>query len=197
MCAVPCASTAMPTDSPVVVISTGGRACAAEADARTRAATAKARRPTVMRAVSPDTWRRSPARLGYSPAMPVHRRTCPLCEAMCGLRIELEDGRVGAIRGDEEDPFSRGFICPKGATLGDLQHDPDRLTKPLRRRDGGWEPISWPEALREIVERLDAIRRAHGDDAIAVYAGNPTTHNYASTLGLIALAATLRTRSLF
>src|SRR5829696_525734 len=116
---------------------------------------------------------------------------------MCGLVIELDGGRAGAIRGDEEDAFSRGFICPKGATLADVHHDPDRLTAPLRRRGDGWEPVSWPEALREIGDRLDAVRRAHGDDAVAVYAGNPTTHNYSATLGLIALADALGTRSLF
>jgi anaerobic selenocysteine-containing dehydrogenase len=126
-----------------------------------------------------------------------HRRTCPLCEAMCGLTIELRDGRVTSVRGDASDPFSRGYICPKGAALGDLQDDPDRLTQPVRRTAGGWEPISWRAALRETATRLHAVRSAGGDDAIAIYAGNPTTHNYSATLALIALGDVLGTSRLF
>src|SRR4051794_41839164 len=63
--------------------------------------------------------------------------TCPLCEATCGLSVTLEDGRVTGVRGDDADVFSRGYICPKGASLGALHHDPDRLRRPLVRRGGG------------------------------------------------------------
>ncbi len=56
-----------------------------------------------------------------------HYRICPLCEAACGLRIETEAGRVTRIRGAEDDPFSRGYLCPKAVALKELHEDPDRL----------------------------------------------------------------------
>ncbi|HEV3052794.1 MAG TPA: molybdopterin-dependent oxidoreductase, partial [Longimicrobium sp.] len=111
-----------------------------------------------------------------------HYRTCTLCEAMCGLVLETEGGRVAAIRGDAEDPFSRGHICPKGVALGDVHADPDRLRQPLRRTPSGWQTVSWDEALDEAAEQLRAVQRAHGRDAVAVYQGNPTVHNYGSLL---------------
>ncbi|HKZ24726.1 MAG TPA: hypothetical protein VJ398_02940, partial [Acidimicrobiia bacterium] len=60
-------------------------------------------------------------------------RTCPLCEATCGLEIEIENEKVKRIRGDRADPFSKGFICPKGSTLKQLHEDPDRLRSPMVR----------------------------------------------------------------
>ena len=88
-----------------------------------------------------------------------HFRTCNLCEAMCGIAIGVEGGRVVSIRGDEDDPFSRGHICPKAVALQDLHEDPDRLRRPLRRRGTDWEEIGWDEALDEAAERLAAIQR--------------------------------------
>src|SRR5688572_2615708 len=93
--------------------------------------------------------------------------TCMLCEATCGLTVDIDDNRVVRIRGDEDDPFSRGHICPKGVALADIQHDPDRIRTPMRRRGTTWEPVGWDEALDEIADRLTAIRRAHGNDAVA------------------------------
>ena len=84
-------------------------------------------------------------------------RTCPLCEATCGLQLEVEDGHVTRIRGDADDPFSKGFICPKGSTLGALHEDPDRLRRPLVRRDGAHVEVSWDEAFAEIDRRLTAL----------------------------------------
>ena len=71
-----------------------------------------------------------------SDAVSVHYRTCPLCEATCGLEITMAGDTVKRIRGDRDDVFSRGFICPKGSTLKQIQEDPDRLRMPLVRRDG-------------------------------------------------------------
>jgi anaerobic selenocysteine-containing dehydrogenase len=107
----------------------------------------------------------------------VHHRACNLCEAMCGLRIEAEAGRVTKIRGDEEDPFSRGYLCPKAFALKDLHEDPDRLRRPMRRTKGGFEPIAWDDALDEAAAALARVQREHGDDAVAVYLGNPVVHN--------------------
>jgi anaerobic selenocysteine-containing dehydrogenase len=106
-----------------------------------------------------------------------HFRTCTLCEAMCGLVLETDGGRVVSVRGDAEDPFSHGHICPKGVALGDVHADPDRLRQPMRRTASGWQPVSWDEALDEAAERLQAVQREHGRDAVAVYQGNPTVHN--------------------
>jgi len=124
-------------------------------------------------------------------------RTCPLCEATCGLELELEEGRVGRIRGDEEDPFSRGFICPKGTTLGALHDDADRLRRPLLRRGGAHREASWDDAFAEVERRLTAVVEAAGQDAVAVYAGNPNAHNFANTLALRPLLKALGTKNVY
>ena len=109
-------------------------------------------------------------------------RTCPLCEATCGLEIELEGDRVASIRGDREDVFSHGFICPKGFALKELHEDPDRVRTPLiRRPDGSFAPASWDEAFAEIHRRLSPIL-AEDRNGVAVYLGNPNAHNLANML---------------
>jgi len=109
--------------------------------------------------------------------MTTHFRACNLCEAMCGLRIETDGQRVTSIRGDDDDPFSRGYLCPKATALKDLHEDPDRLRAPLKREGKTWRTIGWDEALDEAAKRLHEVRTKYGRDAIATYAGNPTTHN--------------------
>ena len=125
-------------------------------------------------------------------------RTCPLCEATCGLEIEVEDGRIGRIRGDEQDVFSQGFICPKGANLGALHHDPDRLTTPLvRDASGELVEATWDEAFAEIARRFAAIDAEHGREAFAAYLGNPAAHGLSAMIyGRVFLKA-LRTRNVF
>jgi len=125
----------------------------------------------------------------------VHFRACNLCEAMCGVRIEVDDGRVTSIRGDEEDPFSKGHICPKAVALKELHEDPDRLRQPLRRTASGWEPVSWEAALDEAARRLHETQQKHGRDAVGVYAGNPTVHNMGALMFLPQLLRALRTRN--
>ena len=112
--------------------------------------------------------------------MAVHFRTCNLCEAMCGVTVTTENGAITGIRGDADDPLSRGYICPKAAALGDLHDDPDRLRRPLRRRGTEWREIGWDEAFDEVAENIRRVRRQHGRHAVAVYQGNPTVHNYGS-----------------
>ncbi|MCC5948732.1 MAG: molybdopterin-dependent oxidoreductase [Nitriliruptoraceae bacterium] len=122
-------------------------------------------------------------------------RTCPLCEATCGLSLTLEDDTIVAVRGDEDDVFSAGYLCPKGATFGELDHDPDRLDTPLVRRDGELVEASWEEAFDEVATRLHALVQAHGPDAIGVYLGNPNVHNLAGQLYVRPLVKALRTRN--
>ncbi len=107
-----------------------------------------------------------------------HYRTCNLCEAMCGLEIEVVGDQVTSIRGDEQDVFSRGHICPKATALKDLYDDPDRLKTPVRRVGNRWEPISWDEAFDEAVDRLHEVQEKHGRSAVGLYFGNPNAHNF-------------------
>lgn len=105
-------------------------------------------------------------------------KTCPLCEAMCGLKVSVEDGRVAKIRPNDADVWSRGYICPKGTTLGDLHHDPDRLRTPLVRRGSQHVEVGWEEAFAEVERRLRPVIEAHGIEAVSAYIGNPTAHNW-------------------
>ena len=124
--------------------------------------------------------------------------TCPLCEATCGLEITVADGAVARIRGDADDVLSHGFVCPKGASLQELQDDPDRVRTPLLRApDGELRPASWDEAFTEIDRRLPAIRAQHGNDAVAVYVGNPSAHNLSALIYGRVLLKALGTRNIF
>ncbi|MDX1447916.1 MAG: molybdopterin-dependent oxidoreductase [Acidimicrobiia bacterium] len=124
-------------------------------------------------------------------------RTCPLCEATCGLAITVRGDSVEVIRGDQDNPFSRGFICPKGTTLGKLHEDPDRVRSPLVKRDGRFVETSWEEALAEIDRRLGQVRTAHGNDSVAVYIGNPNAHGFQNLLAIRPFAKALRTRNVY
>lgn len=130
--------------------------------------------------------------------MHIAHRTCPLCEAVCGLRVTLDDaGRVTDVRGDADDPFSRGFICPKGASLGALDEDPDRLRAPLVREGGEWREVTWPEAFAAVERGLTEVIDRHGREALGVYLGNPNAHTVAGALYVPALARALGTRQIF
>jgi len=113
----------------------------------------------------------------------LHHRACHLCEAICGLSIETEtqpDGsvQIRSIKGDAQDTFSRGHICPKAVALQDIQSDPDRLRQPMRRVGNEWQAIDWDAAFALVAERLSSIQAQHGQNAVAVYQGNPSVHNY-------------------
>ena len=111
-----------------------------------------------------------------------HQRTCPLCEACCGLEITTRGEEVVRIRGDIKDPYSQGFICPKGSTLKQLHEDPDRLTSPRIRTEDGWKDATWDEAFAEIERRLRPIIEAHGRQALGTALGNPNVHNLGGML---------------
>jgi anaerobic selenocysteine-containing dehydrogenase len=135
--------------------------------------------------------------MNATPARRTVHRVCPFCEATCGLAIEMEADRVVSVRGDKRDPFSRGFICPKAYGVKELHHDPDRLRRPVRRTATGWEEISWEAAYDLIGARLLEIRKAHGNDSIGMYTGNPVVHDLGAVLYRPVLQQALATKSLF
>jgi anaerobic selenocysteine-containing dehydrogenase len=122
---------------------------------------------------------------------------CNLCEAICGLRITLEDGRITDVRGNPDDPLSRGHVCPKALALQDVHEDPDRLRRPVRRTPDGWEEIGWDDALDLVADNLARTITEHGRDAVAVYLGNPNVHSLGSMTHGTALAKALRTRNTY
>ena len=125
-------------------------------------------------------------------------RSCPLCEAICGLEIKVKGQEVVSIRGDEKDPLSRGHICPKAIALKDIHEDPDRLRMPIRKTEQGtWEQIGWEEAFEEVITRIKQIQEQHGVNAVGIYNGNPTVHNYGSMLFIRGLIGALKTRNRF
>ena len=132
----------------------------------------------------------------------LHYRACHLCEAICGLAIETEtlaDGetQIRSIKGDPQDGFSRGHICPKAVALQDIQNDPDRIRQPLRRIGQQWQAIAWDEAFELVAERLSAIQAEHGQNAVAVYQGNPSVHNYGLMTHSNYFLGLLKTRNRF
>ena len=124
-------------------------------------------------------------------------RICPLCEACCGLDVQVADGKVIAIRGKADDVFSHGYICPKGFALKDLHEDPDRLRQPLVRRNGELQPATWDEAFEEIERRLVPIIEHHGKDAVALSVGNPTAHKMSLVLYFSRLAKALGSKNIY
>src|SRR5918994_4168017 len=154
-------------------------------------------------------------------------RTCPLCEAGCGLEITLHrtngaggperasamqrarperpgrrpragsNERVGRIRGDRDDVFSHGFICPKGSTLRQLHEDPDWLRQPLVKHDGRFQPVGWDEAFAEVERRLLPIIEQHGRDAVGIYLGNPNAHSLAGLIYLRPLVRALGSTNVY
>ena len=132
----------------------------------------------------------------------LHYRACHLCEAICGLVIETEGEEILSIKGDENDPLSRGHICPKAIALRDIHEDPDRLRKPVKKvedADGKprWEEISWEEALDTTAQRLVEIAQRDGINAVGVYLGNPSVHNYGMLTHQNNLFRHLRTNNRF
>ena len=106
----------------------------------------------------------------------IAHRICPLCEACCGLELKVTGNRIETIKGNPDDVFSQGYICPKGVALRDLHDDPDRLTTPMIKRNGRHEPASYEEAFAEIDRRLTPILAQYGRPAAGVYLGNPGAH---------------------
>lgn len=126
-----------------------------------------------------------------------HFRTCPFCEATCGLRIETRGDEVTSIRGDTDDVLSKGFLCPKAFGLKELREDPDRLLAPLVRVDGELREASWEHAFAAVERGLAPVLQEHGRDAVAVYAGNPNAHNLSAMIYLQVLLRALGSKNVY
>jgi len=127
----------------------------------------------------------------------VHYRTCHLCEAMCGVAIEVNNGKITSIKGDDQDPLSQGHICPKAVALQDLHEDPERLKRPIRKTAQGWEELSWEDAFDLVAEKLHGIRKTYGRNSIGVYLGNPNVHNHGALMTTMPFLRAIGTQNRF
>ena len=127
------------------------------------------------------------------PTTVVHKQ-CTLCEAHCGINVEVDGDRVLRITGDPDDVFSKGYICPKAAALRDLHEDVDRLRRPVKRVGDGWQEIGWEEALDLAAEGLRRVQDSYGRNAVATYLGNPGAHSM-SVLSILPLRQVLGTHN--
>lgn len=128
-------------------------------------------------------------------AITTHFRSCHLCEAICGLEIRTQGDEILSIRGDKNDPFSHGYICPKATAIADIHNDPDRLRRPMKRVGDQWQEIGWQQAFDEVAEKLVSIEATHGEDSVAFYAGNPGVHNYGNITHGSQLRRAFKTRN--
>ena len=128
-------------------------------------------------------------------ATSIHARTCHLCEANCGVLVEVQGRKTVSIRGNPDHVLSRGHICPKATALADLQDDPDRLRRPIKRTADGWQEIDWETAFAEIGARMAGIIASGGQPAL--YMGNPNAHNYATGTQTGVLRKALGVRTLY
>jgi anaerobic selenocysteine-containing dehydrogenase len=141
--------------------------------------------------------RRGLARVCRVPRSMQRPGTCTLCDATCGILVDVDGDRVVGVRGDPDDPISRGYVCPKVVAMQDLHHDPDRLRRPLVREGTTFREASWDEAIAIAGDGLARVRKQHGKDALAIYQGNPTAHNLGlMTVGQLALR-TLGTKNMY
>jgi anaerobic selenocysteine-containing dehydrogenase len=116
---------------------------------------------------------------------------------MCGIQITVEDDKITSIKGDAEDSFSRGHICPKAIALKDLYEDPDRIRTPMEKVNGQWRELTWREAFDKVASRIQALQAEHGNDALGVYLGNPNVHNTGSLLMSGGVLRALKTKNKF
>lgn len=124
--------------------------------------------------------------------------TCSLCDAICGIAVEHDGDRIVSIKGDVDDPFSKGHVCPKVMGLKHIHEDPDRVRVPLKRSPSGeFHEVTWDEALSAASERLARLQRTQGNDAVALYIGNPTAHSYSASLMVPLFLRAMSTKNAF
>ena len=128
------------------------------------------------------------------------RRSCPICEASCGLRVHVdrEANTIERIEGDPDDFRSQGYLCPKAYGMKGVYEDPDRLRRPIRKRDdGSWEEIGWDEALDLAADRIRKIQQDHGTHTIGLFVGEPTGHDVGALLYTTHFIQTFQTPRMF
>ncbi|MEO9600769.1 molybdopterin oxidoreductase family protein [Parasphingorhabdus sp.] len=125
----------------------------------------------------------------------IHARTCHICEANCGLLIEVEGREILSIKGNPDHVLSRGHICPKATAIADLQDDPDRLRKPVKKVDGEWQEIGWDQAFAEIGGKLTALKREGAKPAM--YMGNPSAHDYGISTQISSLRRAIGLKNIY
>lgn len=124
-----------------------------------------------------------------------HYRTCNLCEAMCGLEITHREKEIISIKGDKDDPFSLGHICPKALALKDIYEDKDRLKKPVKKTADGWQEITWNEAYEIVAGKIVEIQTKSGSSSVGIYNGNPVVHNSGTMLSAPSFFRALKTKN--
>jgi len=110
--------------------------------------------------------------------MEVIKTDCILCVWGCGINAYVEGGKLVKVEGMTEHPLNQGVLCPRGKQLVDYIYSPDRLRYPMKRVNGGWERISWDEALDTIAGKLQQIKDKYGAHALAIYCGSIGVENY-------------------
>ena len=133
------------------------------------------------------------------PAAPLstHYTFCRICEASCGLEVEVQDNRVTRIRPDREHPVTKGYACVKGIRFDEVQHAPDRVVHPLKRSGDALARTTWDAAIEEIGQRLRAIIDEHGPQAVGFYIGNPCGFSTTIPIFLNGLASAVGTKKVF
>ena len=122
---------------------------------------------------------------------------CNLCEAICGLEFKLQNKQIISIKGDKNDPLSKGHICPKAIALQDIYNDPDRLKLPIKNTIDGWKEIPWDQAFDEVADNIKQIQKQYGNNAVAIYQGNPTVHNLDAMLLASSFVRSVRTSNIY
>lgn len=123
---------------------------------------------------------------------------CRICEPLCGLVATVQDGELVALRPDRDHPLSKGFACPKGIAMTEIQNDPDRVIHPLRKRaDGSFERVTWQAALDDIGVRLKGVIDRHGGGSIGWYVGNPSAFSYSHPIWVKGFMDALSSRHVY
>ncbi len=126
------------------------------------------------------------------------RTFCRFCHANCAMQVDVEDGRLIAVRGDPDDPVFGGYTCIKGRQLVEAHYSPERLTSCLIRDEyGAFQPSTTEAALDEIAARLRVIIDTHGPHSVAIYGGTYAFQNSAGVATATAFAQGLGTRNIY
>jgi len=105
------------------------------------------------------------------------RSICGFCHTNCGIKVQVDEGKITRIEGDPDHPANKGYLCPKAQAIKPMLESEERLKFPLRKKRGGFIKVSWDEALDFAAETLTKIRQAHGPESLFRCSGAPVTYN--------------------